>query len=361
MRAVEMIDHRADLIARLADADVRRAWGEQVNAAVSASDRVKAQVGRINLSEDAITAAARSNAAASIQALRMAMGEAEVFHVAPDLTALTVFAASQLNETDRIDRSILPTRSGLARFEGGLPYTDIRGRIIRISWLGWGPVVTRWQKSRHDVSEPEEATAIWMWNDHRDEPDEIAKEMDEHFKEQMQIIHRIYGRWGFIGHEMLINGLRIGPAWIVPPESTKLDPDFFDPDSLGIPQQYTNSIRLVHAFFLLLGQTVTASRSVIPDRPRRRRAERAKLPARVTVVSLRNVESSREPGESLVAWSHRWVVRGFWRWQACGPDHGLAQELEPGKWRARMWIAPYVKGPKDKPLIISDKVYSVHR
>jgi hypothetical protein len=151
--------------------------------------------------------------------------------------------------------------------------------------------------------------------------------------------------------------MRLGPAWL------NAKHHLISPlEAYGyIPQEFTNVNRVLHAFFLLLGQTVTASQSVIPSRPHRRRAQRAGLPQQVTVISLRNIVTERKEGESLVEWSHRWVVRPFWRWQVCGPDHQLAQEIEPGKWRARIWIAPFIKGPADKPLIISDKVYSVHR
>lgn len=44
----------------------------------------------------------------------------------------------------------------------------------------------------------------------------------------------------------------------------------------------------------------------------------------------------------------RWVVRGHYRDQAYGPAHSM---------RRRQWIAPYVKGPADKPLVIKAAVH----
>ncbi|MCA1693887.1 MAG: hypothetical protein LC749_03685, partial [Actinobacteria bacterium] len=230
-----------------------------------------------------------------------------------------------------------------------------RGRKLRISWIAWGPMLVR--HSRHDAGEPEEITSVWMWNDHLDEPDEIAGEITSLAGPRAGEIVRILGRWGFIGAELMVNNTRVGPAWQIP-NPIKSEEILA---AGGVPQEYTNPLRLIHAFFLLLGQKVTSSTTEVPDRAQRRRAEKARLPARVTVVSLRNVETVRAPGESMVEWSHRWVVRGFWRWQVCGPDHDIAQELAPGKWRARMWIGTFIKGPADKPLIISEKVYAVHR
>ena len=46
-------------------------------------------------------------------------------------------------------------------------------------------------------------------------------------------------------------------------------------------------------------------------------------------------------------YSHRFIVRGFWRDQAYGPNHSL---------RRRQWIPPFVKGPADKPLICKETV-----
>jgi hypothetical protein len=353
-----MLDHQADLLTRLHDADVRRVWIDQVteNTLYTVkSSAAQRRPGAIVTQPET----AKSNGAASIRALLDAAREAEAFHVVPDLTQLVVFAASQLAETDRIDRTLAPTRSGFVRFEGGLPFYDIRGKQLRISWMVWGPVLAQFhsRSTQADVREPEEVTAVWMWNDHRDEPDDIAQNITTVYATHADDINRTFGRWGFIGHEMLIDGTRLGP-----PMRNISDADREELHAQGeIAHEFSNVGRLIHAFFLLLGQTVTATRTELPDRPRRRRAARAGLPGRVTVVHLRNVEATREPGETLVEWSHRWVVRGFWRWQVCGKDHQLAQEIAPGKWRARMWIAPYVKGPKDKPLVITDKVYAVHR
>lgn len=46
-------------------------------------------------------------------------------------------------------------------------------------------------------------------------------------------------------------------------------------------------------------------------------------------------------------YSHRFIVRGFWRDQVYGPNHSL---------RRRQWIPPFVKGPSDKPLICKETV-----
>lgn len=73
---------------------------------------------------------------------------------------------------------------------------------------------------------------------------------------------------------------------------------------------------------------------------------------KVKMLVLR--ENLHRPGESSAddervrrEYSHRFIVRGFWRNQAYGPEHSL---------RRRQWIPPFVKGPADKPLICKDTV-----
>ena len=73
---------------------------------------------------------------------------------------------------------------------------------------------------------------------------------------------------------------------------------------------------------------------------------------KVKMLVLR--ENLHRPGESADGdervrreYSHRFIVRGFWRDQAYGPNHSL---------RRRQWIPPYVKGPADKPLVCKETV-----
>lgn len=65
---------------------------------------------------------------------------------------------------------------------------------------------------------------------------------------------------------------------------------------------------------------------------------------RENIHSTRNGETDREARRE---YSHRFIVRGFWRNQAYGKNHEL---------RRRQWIPPFVKGPADKPLIAKETV-----
>lgn len=116
------------------------------------------------------------------------------------------------------------------------------------------------------------------------------------------------------------------------------------------------------ARFILAGLTWIHQKVVVCDvqhieRHARKRAERSlKKPPNLRLVQLRRTEYSRpEPaeGEKHREYSIRWTVDGHWRNQKVGVGR---------KETKLTWVMPYVKGPADKPLVISPKkVYVVSR
>lgn len=84
------------------------------------------------------------------------------------------------------------------------------------------------------------------------------------------------------------------------------------------------------------------------DRVSARVSEQAR---RVRVVDVRERVGDgveRDPsGRKYRPYDHRFIVSGHWREQAYGPNHSE---------RRRQWIAPFVKGPRDKPLVLKDTV-----
>lgn len=114
--------------------------------------------------------------------------------------------------------------------------------------------------------------------------------------------------------------------------------------------------RWLAALNLLAAQPL-AEQSIVKqtNKARIRKYRRTGLPSDVRLVGLRTAprEDSAEPGESrAVNWSHRWIVGeesgGFWKQQAYGPGWSLHRPI---------WILPFEKGPKDKPLIVKDTVH----
>lgn len=123
--------------------------------------------------------------------------------------------------------------------------------------------------------------------------------------------------------------------------------------------------RFLLALWSLMGQEVAVVRPVHLKRPEERRRLRIKQKfpefGDLKIVRLRRQYNpilelaDDEEGLSVGPtreWTHRWWVRDHWAWRACGPRRSE---------RRRVWIAPYIKGPEDKPLIEKDIIYSLER
>lgn len=110
--------------------------------------------------------------------------------------------------------------------------------------------------------------------------------------------------------------------------------------------------RVLCSTWLLLGQPLTRTVEVQPDRAARRRMERAgHEPAAVRVIELRRAQSTSASAVSDREYHHQWVVRGHWR-QQWFPAHEVHRPV---------WIAPHVKGPEGAPMLGGEKVYAWKR
>ncbi len=88
-----------------------------------------------------------------------------------------------------------------------------------------------------------------------------------------------------------------------------------------------------------------------PDRP----FARPTLPSRITVVTLREISRAaggddpgiEDPPTQPRKLTHRHLVRGHWRQQACGPER---------RWRKPVFVLPHVKGPEGTELVMKPAV-----
>lgn len=315
MRAIEALDIHADLISRLDDRRFRNGMRKHLTLDVVGSERRAEEISeRI------------------VENLPFISKHCETFFVAAEMSDLVAHSANMLDASDIADSRQAPTRSGFAYFEKPLAVTDLRGQTLLINMILWHPTI--------------DGAIIHMWNDQNRTPDDAAKSFYT-MPEEMQ---QVCGRWGYIGISQYYDELQIGD-----PEITASEAIIVKYAEEGVdPVATTNTNRLFHAFWLLLQQKIVKSSVERGDRKLTKRLMRAGLPGEITVISLRHVEYPEGEGESQVYWRHRWIVRGFWRWQP--------YKDEAGEWaRKRIWIDPYVKGPAGAPLKISKKVNAVIR
>jgi hypothetical protein len=262
---------------------------------------------------------------------------AEAFHVSADMTKVIQHAAEGLDESDVTNAALAPAPSGLVRFDGGL-------RIVvgtTETWVDW----ILWRASAAGVT-------YLLIMDAADRPDE-----GEATARAASVSQKVFGRWRWTQIVSRPNGLSLGPAF--QPEYVSQG-DLRDPVSFGETSRevpVTNTARLLHAFWLMIDQQITVVSTQRPHPSVKPGLKKARMPkdSKVTVVELRKHRYAKRPDEaegSPVEWSHRWLVRGFWRWQA----HG-----EGWKERKRIWINDFVKGPDDKPLVVKNQVFDLRR
>lgn len=341
-----MVDAQADLMARMRNQDFSASL-----AGVMASQRSGTAPDRMNnippgqmLRVTRETARVkRSDVVERMNEVAMGVSGVQVaypYHVSSDMATLVQWAASQLEGTDHFDRHLAPTGAGFARLDGGLRLKDVHGDTQVIHWLLWQP-------GQDATGEP--CVAVWLFNDWN-EPDDISQQIKP-ILTQADI--QRFGRWSFIGMEICYQDQRMGPMEVRVSDALRAEYEAAGQD-LADTAASTSIIRLVHAFWLLLNQTVTAVAAQPLPSSHAKRARRASLQPEVTVVKLRRVvypeSEGHEPGS--VNWTKRWIVRGHWRWQPCGP--GRSQ-------RRRIWVNPFVKGPEDAPLSADTRVYGLHR
>lgn len=288
------------------------------------------------------------------------------YRVTFDMCTLLEAASMELDDTDTWDLSLAPTDHGFVRFDRPIEVWDVRGKRMLAHFLVWGRVKD---------GQGNYGSGLWWYNDTYTESDTTNEQAmiealrnikPSEVKSALEIMQRASGRWSPISVQLVKANAALGPP-------------LYDPSDPGVaktsavtqavkdgvePQVVNNLTRYVHALWLMLNQTITITADEFPDRAGRKRATRRGLPGKVTVIALRRaVYPHRQEGESLVEWSHRWPVRGHWAWRVCSADHPQAVTDAPvkGGIGVRVYIAPYIKGPDDKPLVLTEKVFDLAR
>jgi hypothetical protein len=283
--------------------------------------------------------------------LRRGLPYAEVFRVTEPMSHIVEALATGMSGIEHVPRrDEIYSYQGLIFFERPLPVYDVRGNRMLVHWLTWAPVNVGSRPQTPGDEEPgEPGFLISMWNDIQVEPDEV---MLKQAPTDLAFHLRLLGRWAPMGLDVTTVDARVGPQWVTPDEATvaRLIGDGVPPE---IAQRgSTNSLRYVVALWTLMNQTLTDLREERPRKRKRFGPQRMPQQESITVITLRRRASDPDHEPSSVEWQHRWLVRGHPRQQRYGPNNA---------WVRTIWIAPHVKGPEDKPLVITRKVYDLRR
>jgi hypothetical protein len=236
------------------------------------------------------------------RALQASLRLSETFFVTEDMAALALAAASQLDCVQVADHDFVAP-AGFLYLPGGWRLKEGSPTPGAISWFVHGTQVM-----------------LTAWK----EPERVTERAAEHYGTAPHLI----------------------PEWHI--KMTKSE-DF----RLSYQSEHANGLlAVVMSLCYLMRQKLAVVRQPLMSRTERRQAKRAEIDlSKVRVIELRSRDVISEGSASGREYSHRWVVRGHWRrqWYSADCVH------------RPIWIPAHIKGPAGKPLLGTDKVYSLQR
>jgi hypothetical protein len=313
---------------------------------------------------------ARQNVQQMLSGLGRATKMAEAFKVTASMTDMVMHFADLLDDTDLFMPDLAPSEYGMVFFEKPIPIADVRGRTMLAQWCIWGRCMAQ-TRGRGPVTP---AVQVFWFNDHRIQPDAIAKELLA--LPEFAEFERFSGRWGLIGVDVFPMGREVGSPVVEASESyvERLAEEGVEAVA------FTNPMRHLHALWMLLGQSISRMREEDIPRHAMKRAKRAGLMPRVTVIELRRSEGTRNTEPSPINWTSQWLVRSHMRWQPYGSRrcddhthefgkvevdmaHSVRFCVRPGCDHVlkRIAIPGHVKGPEGAPLRLKQHVYALRR
>jgi hypothetical protein len=241
-------------------------------------------------------------------------------------------AARDSFQPEPVHRTDLVVPCGFALLPWPTTMIDVSGRKVSYRAVSWMPVSTEHTRSwDEDVA----GQGIWLsMYSHIDDQDEVWVQADD--GTDLHDYARDHGwRWSLLHSTPVMFGDRI---W-----------ERFEGDERD---QSMTLFRHAQSLWRLMSQLVPVSTRL--HRQARRQRARRHLSEDVTVIHLRRQRPGGEQhGESNVEWSHQWLVRGHWRKQPYGAKDNPSYR--------QIWISPHVKGPEDKPLKVTKRVFSFDR
>lgn len=244
----------------------------------------------------------------------------DTMYVTTDMEHIILQAAHDLPEDYRWDVHSLLCPLGFCMLEETLYGVDKSGISMGVTALSWYEM----------LRDGERMVVITFWSPSRDAKDEST--------------------WNFV-QDLERDGIPIPPLtlchYYVLEDGATVRPG----KSTGSPQgsELVDGVLTIFAAINILAhQTIGEPIKIPPNRATRRRIARdfTNSPERmITLITLRrkSVKKEVDPNAPPVPWSRRWIVRGHWRRQ-------------PNKngWHWK-YIYEYIKGPEDKPLIITER------
>jgi len=262
---------------------------------------------------------------------------AYTFHLAEKMADTVTRHALNLPDATMVRDHEPPTITGVMVLDRPWELYDLHNKLLRISMVTWGPIHVRFGSA---ASPTERGTLYSLWQNTsraRDEYTDIV-EADPQFA----IVAKA------------LRGMHPVNVGIAP--NTKQISLQASENASGVMPGVEGVIRRLLATWDLMDQTLPGEgeqREPI-QRATLRRAKRAGLPARVSVIQLRRKGGSEHTGTGEpLAW--RVPVREHYQ-------HYWVKDPASGeRVRVRRRIGSHWRGPEDAPVRVTDKVYDLRR
>lgn len=267
--------------------------------------------------------------------------EASTYFVSDDMVQVATYAARRM-PNQAIIESDAPSPHGFLVFETPIVIRDVRGRDCTVA-------AYRWSKRQARTADGKDTFGFFwtVYSDVTDDRDEYAATARKNDR-----VRRAWTpRFMILAEDF--EGFGMGEL-----DAREISERY---DERGVPHKMVDieeglfyMRRLPQALWSLMGQRIANVSSERAARAERRRMERSGMLSDrpIRVVRLRRESSVvTDAGQTTVDWAHRWIVEGHWRnqWLPSKSAHRL------------QWIAPYVKGPEDKPLVVKPTVNALVR
>jgi hypothetical protein len=259
------------------------------------------------------------------------LADCDPMYVSADLTELVDYAADHKSRrAEPLIVTDLITPSGFAYFSKPLFVTDTRGLQMPFRAIQWNPTTDR--------TAPGEAVS-----------------MAQSGQAYTGVIVTLYAHRGDgdpLDDENRYSDIRVGGSDLVMEYVTTMrfaqESEVYEKDD-----SIRDMLAHVKTFFRLCQQTIAVPRHERVARPTWKRARATWRDIKeVVVFTLRRAKTPQYEGEQQeVAWSHRWMVNGHWR----------NQWYPSEKVHRQIWIAPFIKGPDNKPLILKRRAFELIR
>lgn len=254
--------------------------------------------------------------------LPVVLHRADTIYVTEEMESLLLQAAHDLPWEYEFDPKSLLSPFGFVYLERSIVGVDVHGDSVTVKGFAWQVVPS----TVEGYDGLRQTAIIYFFSDPNDPNDIISTEVIPKWRENGDIVPPL-----ILAHLYIVS------------EGIPMKQD----DRQGAALVLETG-RLFLALNLLSHQTIGEPMKMRPNRATRKRAiswdrdnERY-----ITLITLRRKSVKKDDEEhQKIEWSHRWVVRGHWR----------RQYFPKTKTHDWVYIYEHIKGPEDKPLLISER------